>query len=100
MRERAAAVPGHEDRQQAAIARPGALGEACLEFATQETGLFETAFAVPGFRQSATVPLASPTVSGCPSGPIVRTVQGPGRRDELVPGGSQSPAVASWQSQA
>jgi len=47
MRDRVATVPEHEDPRQTAIARLGALGEAYLEFATQETGLFETAFAVP-----------------------------------------------------
>ncbi|MCW2909155.1 MAG: TetR family transcriptional regulator [Actinomycetia bacterium] len=47
MLEQVAAVPGGGDAKQAAIARLGALGVAYLDFATQETGLFETAFAVP-----------------------------------------------------
>jgi AcrR family transcriptional regulator len=47
MREQVMAVPGHRDPKQAAIARLGALGVAYLDFAMQETGLFETAFAVP-----------------------------------------------------
>ena len=47
MQEQAAAVPEGDDAKQAAMARLGALGVAYLEFATQETGLFETAFAVP-----------------------------------------------------
>jgi AcrR family transcriptional regulator len=47
MLEQVAAVPGGGDAKQAAIARLGALGIAYLDFATQETGLFETAFAVP-----------------------------------------------------
>jgi AcrR family transcriptional regulator len=47
MQEQVAAVPGHPDAKQAALARLGALGVAYLDFATQETGLFETAFAVP-----------------------------------------------------
>ncbi|HEX9354650.1 MAG TPA: TetR-like C-terminal domain-containing protein [Streptosporangiaceae bacterium] len=47
MQEQVAAVPGHRDAKQAAIARLAALGVAYLDFATRETGLFETAFAVP-----------------------------------------------------
>jgi AcrR family transcriptional regulator len=47
MQEQVAAVPEGPDAKQAAMARLGALGVAYLEFATQETGLFETAFAVP-----------------------------------------------------
>ena len=47
MRERVAAASEQGDPKQTAIARLDALGEAYLEFATQETGLFETAFAVP-----------------------------------------------------
>jgi AcrR family transcriptional regulator len=47
MREQVAAVPGNGDPRQAAIDRLGALGEAYIGFATEETGLFETAFAVP-----------------------------------------------------
>ena len=47
MREQVAAVPGNGDPGQAAIDRLGALGEAYIGFATEETGLFETAFAVP-----------------------------------------------------
>jgi AcrR family transcriptional regulator len=47
MQEQVAAVPEHRDAKQAAIARFAALGVAYLDFATQETGLFETAFAVP-----------------------------------------------------
>ena len=47
MREQVAAVPGNGDPRQTAIDRLGALGEAYIGFATEETGLFETAFAVP-----------------------------------------------------
>lgn len=47
MREQVAAVPVGGDPKELAIARLGALGEAYLGFATEETGLFETAFAVP-----------------------------------------------------
>jgi len=47
MREQVAAVPEHGDPKQVAIARLGALGVAYLDFAMDETGLFETAFAVP-----------------------------------------------------
>jgi AcrR family transcriptional regulator len=47
MQAQVAAVPGHRDPKQLAIARLGALGVAYLDFATQETGLFQTAFAVP-----------------------------------------------------
>ena len=47
MREQVAAVPVGGDPKETAIARLGALGEAYLGFATDETGLFETAFAVP-----------------------------------------------------
>jgi AcrR family transcriptional regulator len=47
MQEQVAAVPEGHDAKQAAMARLGALGVAYLEFATQETGLFETAYAVP-----------------------------------------------------
>jgi len=47
MREQVAAVPGNGDPGQAAIDRLGALGEAYIGFATEETGLFETAFAIP-----------------------------------------------------
>ena len=47
MREEVAAVPGNGDPRQTAIDRLGALGEAYIGFATEETGLFETAFAVP-----------------------------------------------------
>ena len=39
--------------RNAGIARLGALGDAYLEFATQETGLFETAFALPGHLDDA-----------------------------------------------
>jgi AcrR family transcriptional regulator len=53
MREQIAAVPEHADPQQTAIARLGALGQAYLEFAAQETGLFETAFAAPGHLEHA-----------------------------------------------
>ena len=53
MRERVAAVPGQEDPRQMAIARLGALGVAYLDFALQETGLFETAFAVPAHLEYA-----------------------------------------------
>ena len=47
MREQVAAVPEQGDPGLTAIARLGALGEAYLGFATDETGLFETAFSVP-----------------------------------------------------
>jgi AcrR family transcriptional regulator len=47
MRAQVAAVPEHGDPKQVAIARLRALGVAYLDFAMQETGLFETAFAVP-----------------------------------------------------
>jgi AcrR family transcriptional regulator len=47
MQEQVAAVPEGRDAKEAAIARTAALGVAYLDFATQETGLFETAFAVP-----------------------------------------------------
>jgi AcrR family transcriptional regulator len=47
MREQVAAVPEHPDPKETAVARLGALGEAYLDFAMDETGLFETAFAVP-----------------------------------------------------
>ncbi|HEX9336011.1 MAG TPA: TetR/AcrR family transcriptional regulator, partial [Pseudonocardiaceae bacterium] len=47
MQQQVAAVPRRRDPQRAAIARLGALGVAYVDFATQETGLFETAFAVP-----------------------------------------------------
>ena len=47
MREQVAAVPVGGDPKETAIARLGALGEAYIGFATEETGLFETAFAVP-----------------------------------------------------
>jgi AcrR family transcriptional regulator len=47
MQEQVAAVPDGSDAKQSAIARLGALGGAYLDFATRETGLFETAFALP-----------------------------------------------------
>jgi AcrR family transcriptional regulator len=47
MRAQVATVPGDGDPKQVAIARLRALGVAYLDFAMQETGLFETAFAVP-----------------------------------------------------
>jgi AcrR family transcriptional regulator len=47
MRKQAAAVPELGDPKETAIFRLGALGVAYLDFARQETGLFETAFAVP-----------------------------------------------------
>jgi AcrR family transcriptional regulator len=47
MQEQVAAVPDGRDTKQSAIARLGALGVAYLDFATRETGLFETAFALP-----------------------------------------------------
>ena len=47
MREQVAAVPEHSDPGLTAMVRLGALGEAYLDFATAETGLFETAFSVP-----------------------------------------------------
>jgi AcrR family transcriptional regulator len=47
MQEQVAAVPDGRDAKQSAIARLGALGVAYLDFATRETGLFETAFALP-----------------------------------------------------
>jgi AcrR family transcriptional regulator len=54
MRAQVAAVPEHGDPKQVAIARLGALGVAYLDFALQETGLFETAFAVPRHLEYAT----------------------------------------------
>ncbi|HYW27582.1 MAG TPA: TetR-like C-terminal domain-containing protein [Terriglobales bacterium] len=53
MRERVAAAPEQGDPKQTAIARLDALGEAYLEFATQDTGLFATAFALPGHLEYA-----------------------------------------------
>jgi AcrR family transcriptional regulator len=47
MQEQVAAVPEGPDAKQAAMARLGALGAAYLDFAAQETGLFDTAFAMP-----------------------------------------------------
>jgi hypothetical protein len=47
MQEQVAAVPDGRDAKQSAIARLGALGVAYLDFAIRETGLFETAFALP-----------------------------------------------------
>ncbi len=47
MQAQVAAAPRRGDPKQAAIARLTALGVAYLDFATQETGLFQTAFAVP-----------------------------------------------------
>jgi AcrR family transcriptional regulator len=54
MRAQVAAVPEDGDPKQVAIARLGALGVAYLGFAMQETGLFETAFAVPRHLEYAT----------------------------------------------
>jgi AcrR family transcriptional regulator len=54
MQEQVAAVPKRRDRKQTAIARLSALGVAYLDFATQETGLFDTAFAVPRHMEYAT----------------------------------------------
>jgi AcrR family transcriptional regulator len=48
MQQQVAAVPKRRDARRLAIARLGALGVAYVDFATQETGLFETAFAMPG----------------------------------------------------
>ena len=53
MQERVAAAPQQGDPKQTAVARLDALGEAYLEFATQETGLFATAFALPGHLEYA-----------------------------------------------
>jgi len=53
MQEQVAAVPEHRDAKQAAIARLAAPGVAYPDFATQETGLFETALAVPGHLEYA-----------------------------------------------
>ena len=47
-------MPERGDPKQVAIARLGALGVAYLDFALQETGLFETAFAVPRHLEYAT----------------------------------------------
>jgi AcrR family transcriptional regulator len=47
MQEQVAAVRDGRDTKQSAIARLGALGVAYLDFAIRETGLFETAFALP-----------------------------------------------------
>ena len=61
MQEQVAAVPEHRDAKQAAIARLAALGVAYLDFATQETGLFETAFAVPRHLEYAAAGGPGPT---------------------------------------
>jgi AcrR family transcriptional regulator len=53
MQEQVAAVPEYPDAKQAAVARLGALGLAYLDFASRETGLFETAFAMPGHLEYA-----------------------------------------------
>jgi AcrR family transcriptional regulator len=47
MREQVAAVPARGDPKRVAIARLQALGVAYVNFAMRDTGLFETAFAVP-----------------------------------------------------
>jgi AcrR family transcriptional regulator len=56
MREQVAAVPGQGDPKETALFRLGALGVAYLDFAMQETGLFETAFAVPRHLEHAAGP--------------------------------------------
>lgn len=48
MQQQVAAVPKRRDKRRAAMARLGALGVAYVDFATQEAGLFQTAFAMPG----------------------------------------------------
>jgi AcrR family transcriptional regulator len=61
MQRQVAAVPKRRDKRRAAIARLGALGVAYVEFATQETGLFETAFAMPGHLEYAVADGHGPT---------------------------------------
>jgi AcrR family transcriptional regulator len=61
MQQQVAAVPKRRDKRRAAIARLGALGIAYVEFATQETGLFETAFAMPGHLEYAVADGHGPT---------------------------------------
>ncbi len=53
MEQRIAAVPNRSGTKTGAIARLSAIGEAYLEFALREPGLFETAFSVPRHMQYA-----------------------------------------------
>jgi AcrR family transcriptional regulator len=53
MQRQVAAVPKRRDARRMAVARLGALGVAYLDFAAQETGLFETAFAMPSHLEYA-----------------------------------------------
>jgi AcrR family transcriptional regulator len=53
MRQQVAAVPKRRDKRRAAVERLGALGVAYVGFAIEETGLFETAFALPGHEEYA-----------------------------------------------
>jgi AcrR family transcriptional regulator len=81
MQEQVAAVPEGSDAKQAAMARLGALGAAYLDFAAQETGLFDTAFAVPRHLEYA---VAGDTADG--HGPTPFQLLGRGL-DELVTAG-------------
>jgi AcrR family transcriptional regulator len=81
MQEQVAAVPERRDAKEAAIARLGALGVAYLDFATQETGLFYTAFAVPRHLEYA---VAGDTADG--HGPTPFQLLG-SALDELVTAG-------------
>jgi AcrR family transcriptional regulator len=54
MEERIARVPNRYGTKIGATARLNAIGEAYLEFALREPGLFETAFSVPRHMQYAT----------------------------------------------
>jgi AcrR family transcriptional regulator len=53
MEQRIAGVPGRYGTKKGAIARLSAIGEAYLEFALREPGLFATAFSVPRHMQYA-----------------------------------------------
>jgi AcrR family transcriptional regulator len=54
MEDGIARVPGRSGTKTGAIARLSAIGEAYLDFAIREPGLFETAFSVPTHMQYAT----------------------------------------------
>jgi AcrR family transcriptional regulator len=84
MREQVAAVPASPDARQTAIARLGALGEAYIGFAVDETGLFETAFAVPRHLEYAA------GTAGGEFGPMPFQLLG-GVLDELVEAGFLPP---------
>jgi AcrR family transcriptional regulator len=81
MQQQLAAVPRRRDARRAAIARLGALGVAYVDFAIQETGLFETAFAMPGHVEYA---VAGNTADG--HGPTPFQLLG-NALDELVTAG-------------